>query len=209
MQNGASRFRSSLVRWTNLTLSANGCDSVKFLGLVGWGDESLWKEKRMRSASQKRAHCSNLCIVTAKKTSDSHLRHHLLGLFLPAQISLPVPSISLAFRRWSIWRRGSLFEKSGRQSRGCFNRLYKYLHSHGLTPWTTYYSISLSFSLPLVWAQGQTRFFTSATHPLRIPHSLHSYDSSTAQASFDPSLYSWGILEVEVQLPDQICPLDM
>ncbi len=197
------------MRLTNLTLSANGCDSVKFLGLVGWGDESLWKGNQMRSASQKRAHCSNLCIVTAKKDEWLTFTSPFVWAF---SSRTNFPSCSLhqpCLQDMKRLETGLFIWKSGLYPRGCFNRLYKYLHSHGLTPWTTYYSISLSFFSPLVWAQSKTRFFTSATHPLSIPRSLHSYDSSTAQASFDLSLYSWGILEVEVQLPDQICPLDM
>lgn len=172
------------MRLTNLTLSANGYDSVKFLGLVGWGDESLWKEKRMRSASQKRAHCSNLCIVTAKRRVTHIYVTICLGFFFPHKFPfLLPPSVLPSGEEAALWRRGFLFEKSGRQSRGCFNRLYKYLHSHGLTPWTTYYSISL-FLFPSRLGSGADRHaslplplihYTSLVHSIRtVVEFLHS-----------------------------------
>lgn len=183
------------MRLTNLTLSANGCDSVKFLGLVGWGDESLWKEKRMRSASQKRAHCSNLCIVTAKRRVTHIYVTICLGFFFPHKFPfLLPPSVLPSGEEAALWRWGFLFEKSGRQSRGCFNRLYKYLHPHGLTPWTTYYSISLSLPVSSGLRGRQTCFFTSATHPLHIPRSLHSYDCRVPPQS-RPALIWLGIHE--------------
>lgn len=184
------------MRLTNLTLSANGCDSVKFLGLVGWGDESLWKEKRMRSASQKRAQCSNLCIVTSKRRVTQIYVTICLGFFFPRKFLSLLPQSVLPSGEATLLETGICIWKEWAASRGCFNRLYKYLHSHGLTPWTTYYSISLFLFLS---CQG-----SGADMLLYLCHS-----SIKHQASFDLTRYSWGILEVEAQLPDQICPLDM
>jgi len=189
------------------TILPGSCDSVKFLGLVGWGDESLYEKRNgWDPHPKKRAQCSNLCIVTSKRRVTQIYVTICLGFFFPRKFLFPLPQSVLPSGEAGIW-------KVWAASRGCFNRLYKYLHPHGLTPWTTYYSISLFLFLFLSCQGSGADMLLFLCHSSIKHHSLTPFvrlqSSSTAYTSFDLTRYSWGILEVEAQLPDQICPLDM
>lgn len=146
------------------------CEISRACWLRGW--KSM---KRIKGEIRipKKSCWSNLRIVKAKRRLTSpFVWAFSFSLFpslaLSLQISLPVSAVSLSFKRRCAFEPG--FER-------CLNRLCKYLHWHCLTPWTTYYSSSLAPALSSVSSRGQTRFFTSAIHPLNSQCFLQWWDS--------------------------------
>lgn len=140
-----------------------------FLGLLAEGMKVYEKRNGWDPHPKKRAQCSNLCIVTSKRRVTQIYVTICLGFFFPRRFLFLLPQSVLPSgeeARICIW-------KEWAASRGCFNRLYKYLHSHGLTPWTTYYTISLFLFLS---RQGSGADMLLYLCHSSIKRSLHSYD---------------------------------